>query len=473
MPLKPKVNKSPTKKGAVSTRLNTVLMQLFSVLSTDSVRLNPKPVDLVVGFSGGMDSMVLLHALAKLKTPLKGRIIAVHVHHNLSKNADAWASFCEKQAREFAVEFVLRKVRVGNTGEGVEAAARTARYRALEKVAQDQGALAIVTAHHMDDQIETFLIQWMRGAGPEGLSSMPTFRHSDTSLLVRPLLGFERSELADYAAKKHLKWVDDESNEDTAFLRNAVRKEVVPVLQKIRPGFKKAASRSIGLIAEATEILKEVAREDIQQVQEAGTGYLMLDDLLSLSAERQSRLLRQWLESCGLGKFPRTRIIEVLRQLKQTTSQSVQLLKANDKEFRLYGKRLMVLDRQDEQPEDEIEIRWNGQEKIALPQFNGELCFQESEDGFSEAYLKEEPLTVKRRSGGEKIKIHRLRPSKNLKALYQEAGIPEYERRNLPLVWKGKTLIYAAGIGEEIREKLDDDGGRRFSIMFRKTPNLI
>lgn len=473
MPSKTKSGNKTKKKGPVSTRINEVLSQLYSTLSVDFVQLNPKPVDLIVGFSGGMDSMVLLHALAKLKNPLKGRIIAVHVHHNLSKNADNWAFFCQKQADKLGVEFVLKKVRFNNSGEGIEAAARKARYQVLEKVAREQSARAILTAHHMDDQIETFLIQWMRGAGPEGLSSMPGFKHNDTTLLVRPLLGFERSELFEYAQKKRLKWVEDESNQDTMYLRNAIRLEVVPVLQNIRPGFKTAASRSVNLIAEATEILKEVAQEDIKKVQEKSTGYLVLDDLLRLSTERQSRLLRQWLESCGMGKYPRTRILELLRQVSHTSSQSVQLLKAKDKELRLYGKRLMVLDHKEEQSQGELEFVWDGQDKIALPQFGGELCFQESSEGFSEAYLRSRPLTVKKRTGGEKIKIHRFRPSKRLKALYQEAGIPEYERSNLPLVWRGKTLIYAAGIGEEVREKLDADEGRRFSIIFRKAPNLI
>lgn len=473
-----KTKKSQSKKRlAVSTRIRAALektaRQLQEAPDGLAKAAGERPLNVVAAFSGGLDSTALLYALSKLKGTVFDKITAVHVHHGLSKNADKWAKFCEEQANKFNVDFVLRKVQVPMGGDGIEGEARKARYRVLEEVAERLQADAIVTAHHMDDQLETFLIQWMRGAGPEGLAGMPPLRKSSGVVIARPFLGFQRSELEEYAKKKHLAWVEDESNTDTSYLRNTIRIKIIPELEKARPGFKNAAARSVQIIAESAEILKANAETDLAKVTESGTGFLLLEEFFSFDTARQALLLRAWLNKSAFKTPGRSRLLEIIRQIKETEKQSVCLLTSAGLELRKYGSRLIVREREKTENTRELTFFWKGEPEIDLPQFNGKLVFYPNDEGFNESYLKGEPLTVKPRSGGEKIKIHKFRPSKLLKVLYQEAGVPDFERKSLPLVWRGKELIYASGIGEEVREKLEDDGTPKFSLKFIKNPSLF
>ena len=353
---------------------------------------------------------------------------------------------------------------------GFEAEARQLRYEVLEEEARKAAADAILTAHHLDDQLETFLIQWMRGSGPAGLAAMPPLLRKDGCTIMRPLLGFQRTELERFAEIRGIKWVEDESNEDTKYLRNAIRHNIIPELEKIRPGFKTAAARSIELIAEAAETLRDVAEDDFNQASENDGKYLRIDDFLALPAGRRARVLRLWLDRVGFKPLPRTRLLEMIRQIKETTKQSVCLMFSDGLEIRKYGSRLMVTEHEKPESEAEIIVEWHGEPEIDLPQYNGKLVFTPAEEGFNEGYLKAQPLSIRRRSGGEKIKIHKFRPRKALKMLFQEAGIPEFERKNLPLVWRGKTLIYVGGVGSEVREQVDDDGTPRYKIEFIKIP---
>lgn len=431
-----------------------------------------RPLKLVVGFSGGCDSTVLLATLAKFKSPRLERIVAVHVHHNLSPNADAWAEHCRVFAEKLGVEFVLRRVVFAKNGDGVEAAARKARYRVLEETAERLGCDAIVTAHHQDDQLETFLIQWARGAGVEGLIGMPPIMKVGTKVaLARPMLSFCCKEIEAYAVKRKFDWVEDESNSDTAYLRNAIRHKILPVFDENRSGWREAGARSIGILAEAETILQEVAQEDLKKCL-TSQGALNLSAFLSLSIARQARVLRQWMQDKGFETLPHARLSEVLRQVRESSSNSILLYRSQDLELRLYGERILVT-KAEKTDGSEQTFLWKGEERIHVPSFNGDLIFEKSEEGFSEKYLREVPLTVKKRSGGEKIKIHRFRPSRSLKQYFTAAGIPEYERSSLPLVWRDKDLIFVAGIGEEVRAKLDDDEGDRYSIRWEKAPSLL
>lgn len=460
---------------AISTLIRERLDKAFSDLAGLNKGLEsaePKKVDVVVAFSGGCDSMSLLNAVAKLKNPFKGRVIAVHVHHNLSNNADDWAKFCRSKAELLGVEFVLRKVKFSSKGEGVEAAARKARYRALNEVAIKNGCKAILTAHHLDDQIETFLIQWLRGAGPEGLAGMPYFKQDQEVAVVRPFLSFERKQLESYAKTSRLSYVQDESNEDTHFLRNVIRLEVVPKLAEIRKGFKKAAERSIDLIGESVEILREITEQDLAELSpEIET--LSLSKFFKLSHARQARVFRLWLHENGFTPLPRARLLELIRQIKESKAESFSFHQEGGRKIWKHGAKLNIYASSIKKDSVERTFMWTGQDSVLLPEFDGELCFIKSQTGFSQTYLQSKPLTVRARLGGEKIKSHPFRPSKGLKKLFQEKGIPEAERGNMPLVWRDKTLIYVAGIGEEVREKLDEDEGERFSLVFRKNPTLL
>ena len=245
----PKSKNNPSEKKTVrgiTTRVRTALENTARQLqlSADGLPIasGEKPINVIVAFSGGLDSSVLLYAVSQLKGKSYGEITAVHVHHGLSKYANEWAEFCEERAKKCGVRFVLRKVTVPSGGAGFEAEARQLRYEVLEEEARKAAADVILTAHHLDDQLETFLIQWMRGSGPAGLAAMPPLLRKDGCTIMRPLLGFQRTELERFAEIRGIKWVEDESNEDTKYLRNAIRHNIIPELEKIRPGFKTASS---------------------------------------------------------------------------------------------------------------------------------------------------------------------------------------------------------------------------------------
>ena len=179
-------------------------------------------------------------------------------------------------AEELEVDFKVAYVRVKNTGEGVEAAARQARYDAIFKAAHAFNADMVMTAHHQDDRLETFLIQWMRGSGVDGLATFPVARDVQGIKLVRPLMGLPRELLERYLELTELTWVDDESNADTAYLRNAIRHEVLPVMQAIRPGFKEAAARSVELVAKTVRRLKVSAPKLLCRIESGDTALMTM-----------------------------------------------------------------------------------------------------------------------------------------------------------------------------------------------------
>ncbi len=165
-------------------------------------------VTVALALSGGRDSMALLDLLARLAatrgTGIR-RVIAIHVHHGLSRNADAWLAHCEAECARMGVPLITRRVEVKRRGRGIEAAAREVRYAALADAAREAGARIVMTAHHRDDRLETFLLQWMRGAGPDGLAAFPAARAFGSDLqLLRPLVDVARADVERYVELRAL-----------------------------------------------------------------------------------------------------------------------------------------------------------------------------------------------------------------------------------------------------------------------------
>lgn len=436
---------------------------------------------IVVGFSGGRDSVALLKSLCVLRSKRNspiGEILALHVHHALSPNANKWARFCRHMAEDLGVEFKVAYVRVKSKGEGVEAAARKARYDAIFKAALAFDADMVMTAHHQDDRLETFLIQWMRGAGPDGLATFPVARAVGSVKLVRPLMYLPRALLERYLELYQMNWVEDESNADTAYLRNAIRHEVLPVMQAIRPGFKEAAARSVELVAQTASILREVSLEDLKRIENADRT-ITIDALLSLSHGRQALALRSWIESFGLLPPSKAKLEDALKQASLTGNDTKLAIKvANNMEIRRHGSKLVMREtpavRKDKTQFESL--TWQGPGHYSLPTWGGELIISEvaaGEFGIEESYFKDRELQVRPRRGGEKLKLYRNRPRKHLKDFYQKAGIAEFDRPKLPLLWSGEDLIFAAGLGMDVRYETNDPQTRRYRIEFKADATLL
>lgn len=203
---------------------------------------------ILVAFSGGLDSTVLLHQLVQWRTENPGVALrAIHVHHGLSANADAWVTHCENVCQQWQVPLVVERVQLAQEGLGIEAQARQARYQAFARTLLPGEVL--VTAQHLDDQCETFLLALKRGSGPAGLSAMAEVSEFAGTRLIRPLLARTRGELVQWARQYDLRWIEDESNQDDSYDRNFLRLRVVPLLQQRWPHFAEATARSAALCA--------------------------------------------------------------------------------------------------------------------------------------------------------------------------------------------------------------------------------
>lgn len=462
----------------VTASLTSAAERLLGAREEEFVLMPLNPVRVIVALSGGRDSMALLDVVAKLfhrhRQYLISRVHAVYVNHGLSPHAAEWEEHCRTECARRDIPFTAVSVYVNAKGEGVEAAAREARYRALGRFARQTESDIVLTAHHEDDRIETFLLQWLRGAGPEGLAAFPQTRSlvspglasaqkESPVLLVRPWISVLRADIDRYAKSVKLAWIEDESNDDPKYDRNRVRHEVVPLFESIRPGFRTAAARSVALTAEAVEVLRSVAAEDLARCRaKDNPRALHIVDFLKLVPARQAWCMRAWMQEEGMQLPNRARLEEGLRQVRETHADTMLTLRVKNKEMRRWGANLIIRDvkpRSVVGPRDS-KLCWLDGEPMELPNWNGTLAVipcKQGERGIAVERLQKGLLEVRVRRGGEKLKLWPLRPSKNLKDLFAEADIPAFERADLPLIWLDGELIFAAGLGLEIRACDDPD----------------
>jgi tRNA(Ile)-lysidine synthase len=365
----------------------------------------PPSAEIAVGLSGGVDSVVLLH---QLRNNSKAQLRAIHVHHGLSPNADAWADFCRRLCKRLAVPLRIEKVSVQRRGEGLEAAAREARYAAFKK----EKAEVIALAHNLDDQAETVLMNLLRGAGARGASGMAEHSRLGRKVLWRPLLGKTRKEILAYARKHKLEWVEDESNANEALTRNFIRLSVGPLIERKFPQWKQSLARAAKHFSK-----KELGKED---------------------------LLRHYLHSKGLKAPTEAKLIEMLKQLA-TGSPRTELVH-DGATLRTYrGKVFLDAELSTEFAPQE----WGGQSRLKLPQLGGELRFRKARGkGIA---LEHKPLSIRLRAGGERLQLDPRRPRRTLKNLFQEAGVPPWERERLPLLFSGNDLVWVPGLGIDAR----------------------
>lgn len=401
----------------------------------------------MLGFSGGLDSRVLLQMLAGMQRKSGFQLKAMHVHHGLSPNADHWATFCQNICTELEVPIQIVHVNVPkNSGLGIEASARAARYAAL----LNDGADYVVLAHHQDDQAETLLLQLLRGAGVKGLSAMAA---ADTKKrLLRPLLAVSRAELEAYASAHALQWIEDESNEDTSLDRNFCRHQIFPLLQQRFPAVKKTLARSASHMAEAALLLDELAAMDAvspadQRPMDAVS--LSLQNLNTLSEARARNLLRWWLARNHQPMPSSVRLQEMLRQLqgaKADASIKLAVHSAKGVWLRRYqGFAYLEFDGENANPT--IAMVWQGEPELRLPDNSRLLFTQQRGRGLAFERLSIHKLRISQRMGGEQFKPDPAKPTRTLKHLLQEAKIPPWQRQHLPLIYSDDTLAIVPGIG--------------------------
>jgi tRNA(Ile)-lysidine synthase len=364
---------------------------------------------LAVGLSGGVDSIVLLDVLKNLAPRFGYRLSAFHVNHGLSGNANAWQEFCAERCLQSAIPFRAVRVKVARKGKGLEAAARDARLAEMKKLRVD----ALALAHQLDDQAETVLLNLLRGAGIEGARAMPAHGNLGKKLLIRPLLSVPRSEIRAYARRKRLEWIEDESNSDEALTRNFIRRRVGPVLERKFPRWRESLARAARHFSS-----------------------MQLD---------ANKLLRSYLSRKGLRAPSEAKLLEMLKQLGGRSA----AVAHEGKVLRTYrGKVFLSRDEQ----EDFAPVRWKGEPRLVIPALGGELRFASARGrGIGKKHLKGKNFQVRLRSGGERLQPDARRPRRTLKNLFQESGVPPWERARLPLLFCGDQLVWAPGLGIDVR----------------------
>lgn len=425
--------------------LEKTLLDFLSARLSDRGRGSDEPVH--TAFSGGRDSVVLLHALCRLRDRgyLSCRLGAIHVHHGISPNADEWADFCAVFCAEHDVDLQIVRVQVRHTGEGLEAAARQARYA----VFADSGARWLVLAHHRDDQAETVLLNLLRGAGVAGAAGMPVERVYRGVRLLRPLLDVSRDLIEAYAQEHDLPWVDDESNEDSHYRRNFLRNQIFPALDEKFPGAVGNLARAAAYFAEGSALLDVLAKEDFTRLS-ASAETVSLSGLNALPEIRARNLLR-WLWTEKGFRVPPTRWLEeCLQQLKCARGDAEICLSTIDGELHVYRDQIHVLARKtDPACEPACAVRWHGQPHIDWR--GGRLRFAASVgQGLSRQKLLSHEVVIRPRQGGEKLRPDLKRPRRSLKKLFQETAMPPWERVCLPYLWCGEKLAWVGGIGYDI-----------------------
>ena len=397
---------------------------------------------IAVALSGGLDSVVLLdtvcRAEANRKPQSKNQIYVFHIHHGLQKPADEWLVFCEKLAKKYQAHFDFRLLHL-NTNEvkgNIEARARAGRYEALADLCEEYGIEDLLLAHHQNDQAETVLLQLLRGSGVAGLSSMPaskTITNHPNITLWRPLLNQSRQELEVYAKEHKLKWIEDPSNQNTKYRRNALRKKIIPALEKIQPEALANIARSAQLLGEAQSLLNRLAQQDGKTI--FHEGQLNVVPLLAL-AERDlpsaNNVLRYWLQTQQLAMPSQERLQAWWRDLAKVKTDAKLEWLHDDKKIYLWRGMLQVV--------DETGGRWILKQ---LPANSKQL-------GLPADWIKKaqegNQISLRERQGSEKIQIKPKTPRKTLKNLYQEADMPPWERK-APLLYINDELIAVAGIG--------------------------
>jgi tRNA(Ile)-lysidine synthase len=483
---------------------------------------------IAIAYSGGLDSSVLLHLAQAWAKEHDAALYAFHVHHGLSPNADAWEAHCAQQCAALDVTFGARRITLeGVKQSGVEAAARKQRYAALGDLCREHGVHLLLTAHHLDDQAETVLLQLLRGSGTAGLSGMDSSNsaagllQNDGLLLARPLLAASRRQLEAYQQAHAVPHIEDESNADPRYARNALRNLVMPALAQHFPGFQERFARSAQHAQSAQRLLDELADQDLMEAlaqdlpagaaataaatastatgaasaaagQSANVtaaaarpaaasaatanGTLSIAYLHTVSLDRSYNLLRRWFHQRGLAMPSTAWLHEMLEQLLSAREDANLCVTHPECEVRRHRGRLMLAprlpelagmreDKFDDAPEQAF--RWQGETHIDFPDYGGVLHIDDAaagQGGLAEHWLLQQKLTLGFRSGGETLKPAPNRPTRALKRHYQALGVPAWERERLPVVKAGGQLLFAGGIGMDCHH-LVADGCRR--VIFR------
>ncbi|OAT34587.1 tRNA lysidine(34) synthetase TilS [Proteus myxofaciens] len=395
---------------------------------------------ILVGFSGGVDSTVLLHGLVQLRDiyhlPLE--LTAIYIHHGLNDKADAWSVHCQQCCEQWNVDFISEKVIVNSKEGGIENSAREARYRAFHQHLQPQQIL--VTAQHQDDQAETFLLALKRGSGPAGLSSMPIKMVFNNNYLIRPLLNITRKHIEEYAHQQKISWVEDDSNQNARYDRNFLRLHILPLLTERWPHFSQAVTRSATLCGEQEALLDELLESELNVLIDKAKS-IDIAQLAMCSEIKRNALLRRWFAQHNKIMPSKQHISRLWQEVALAKEDANPRLRFFDDEIRRYKQRLYFVPIISE-PTNCI-LTWSLSEPLILPTGLGTLSLGEKDNMVVRAPYDNEKVTIRFGLTQDSLRIVGREHARHSKKIWQELDIPPWRRTRIPLIYYNDTLIAA------------------------------
>lgn len=390
---------------------------------------------LLLAYSGGLDSTVLLQLLAN-EPALRSKLLLLHINHGISPNAQAWQAHCQAQARALQLPFFAESLQL-DLSNNIEEKARKARYAVFAQYLQPKDCLLL--GHHQNDQAETLLLQLFRGAGIDGLAAMMDFMPWDKAWLARPLFDYSRQVLLQYAEQRRLLWIEDESNQDSAYTRNYLRQEVMPLLLKQWPGLVSTLARTAEHAQQARHNLNTLALLDCTALRQTSP-QLAIEALLPLDDDRLSNVLRYWLKQHAL-QMPSTRtFLRLIQELIRGREDAQPLVTWSGVRLRRYRHTLYL--ETTAKPALPESLAWSDFPKpLTLANAAITLNALPSDSGFS--LPPGAVLTVAFRQGGERMRWRNQ--NKSLKKLMQEWGIPPWLRDRIPLLYVDNQLAVVVG----------------------------
>lgn len=410
----------------------------------------------LLAISGGADSLALTHLFARLCPSKRIRLRACYVDHGLHPDAESWGEYCRGFCHALNVQFTEIKVQLDTLpGDSLEAKARDIRYRSLAE--QMEVGSVLVTAHHLNDQAETFLLQLLRGAGPQGLAAMPEIKEFGTGYHLRPLLKVRRQAIEQYCMEHDIQWLEDPSNLDEKFDRNYIRHQLMPVIIRRWPSAPQTIARSSNHMAEMRALVDEYGIDKLcHHLSEDGQRF-ELHGTAQLSRAQLKHLLRLWLKSLQL-PLPSSRKMEVLlADLIDARQQAEPLVRWPGVEIRRYRQTLYATKPLPSMPESWCQT-WDLAKPLTLPADLGSLQARAGDAGLSLNAQQRRQLKVIFYRGGERL-LMRGGFHTSLKKWFQQQAIPPWERRRLPLLVLDENIIHILGTNYYHEKYHTESGG--------------
>jgi tRNA(Ile)-lysidine synthase len=399
-----------------------------------------KNCHLLVGVSGGIDSVVLSHALSQLRSLYPFDLTFIYVDHQLHPESKKWANIVKQQAKKLSTDYIYEKVTIDQDLKlGIEGAARKHRYQAFQKHQKD----ILVLAQHEDDQLETLLLQLARGAGSKGLSCMPEYH--ENLKIWRPLLGVSKNVINGYQQEHKLKFIEDSSNSNNKYDRNYLRNKVIPLIKKRFPQFATTSGRSVKHISDAYNYQNSMHAELFKNVHE-GASKLNGLKLKKLSDYDMGNVIRFWLNEHQV-LMPSIKVLrQIISQVKKIDLESRINIKVDEMSIRSYNNSLFLINNSENSFKSVI---WKDQNSVILS--NNKEVLVDKKVGKGLSLDESKKIVIDRpHNMNLKIKIKANQPARSLKYIFQENKIPPWERENYPCVYVEDKLIAVMSLADSV-----------------------